>query len=228
MVTSIGGVLRRTRRARDLSLRELAAIAEVSPSLLSQIENSKVNPSVATLYAIAAALSLPPSHFFDHHGADGSNEEVLLAAPVASRGSARSEATGQEVNAIALADTSLPHVASPSADGGPLPPIVRSGTRARIELSEGITWDRLTPSDEAGVEFLEIAYPVGATSGEKLSRHSGREYGLVLEGTLTVELGFQTYTISQGDSIAFDSSTPHRLVNLSESPVRAVWVVVRR
>jgi transcriptional regulator with XRE-family HTH domain/quercetin dioxygenase-like cupin family protein len=228
MVTPIGRVLRRTRRARDLSLRELATIAEVSPSLLSQIENSKVNPSVATLYAIAAALSLPPSHFFDHHGTDGSIEQALLATPVVPHASDRAEPAGQEGSTMPSADTSRTGAAPPSTGGGKPHPIVRAETRARIELSEGVAWDRLTPSDEAGVEFLEITYPVGATSGEKLSRHSGREYGLVLQGTLTVELGFQTYTISQGDSIAFDSSTPHRLVNLSESSARAVWVVVRQ
>jgi uncharacterized cupin superfamily protein len=58
-----------------------------------------------------------------------------------------------------------------------------------------------------------------------LSHHEGREFGLILEGELVVELGFEAYTLQQGDSIIFDSTTPHRLINKSARPARAVWVV---
>lgn len=218
MLTTIGRELRTARKARNLSLRQLASIAEVSPSLLSQIENSRVNPSVATLYTIAAALSLPPSYFFDQHVTDGTGRP---ATAVAIRGSTNGEApaVAATIPGSESATTQVPPLAS-----GPL---IRPDTRARIELSGGVTWDRLTPNDETDLEFLEITYEVGATSGERLSRHSGREYGLVLEGTLVVELGFQTYTLTQGDSIAFDSATPHRLLNIADRPTRAVWVVRR-
>ncbi|MGH2358966.1 MAG: helix-turn-helix domain-containing protein, partial [bacterium] len=202
MVTSIGKELHRARKAKNLSLRQLATIAEVSPSLLSQIENAKVNPSVATLYAIAAALALPPSYFFDHHVTDGTGRPavpVAIGAGANGEHAVRDDGDSSPLPAATLGRESAP-MAATSAPG----PLVRPDTRARIELSGSVTWDRLTPSDEANLEFLEITYAVGATSGEKLSRHSGREYGLVLEGTLTVELGFQIYTLAQGDSIAFD------------------------
>ena len=59
-----------------------------------------------------------------------------------------------------------------------------------------------------------------------MSSHSGREFGLVLKGELMVELGCETYTLGQGDSIIFDSSTPHRLTNNGDSAMRALWVVL--
>lgn len=226
MVTSIGRELHRARKAKNLSLRQLATIAEVSPSLLSQIENAKVNPSVATLYAIAAALALPPSYFFDHHVTDGTGRPTVSAAIGAGVNGEHAVRDGGDTSPLPVA--TLGHESAPTSATSAAPgPLVRPDTRARIELSGSVTWDRLTPSDEANLEFLEITYGVGATSGEKLSRHSGREYGLVLEGTLTVELGFQIYTLTQGDSIAFDSSTPHRLVNFTDRPTRAIWVVRR-
>ena len=43
---NLGEKLRAARMGQNLSLRELAARAEVSASLLSQIENGKANPSV--------------------------------------------------------------------------------------------------------------------------------------------------------------------------------------
>ena len=44
-------------------------------------------------------------------------------------------------------------------------------------------------------------------------RHSGREFGLVLSGTLSVTVGFDDHVLGPGDSITFQSTTPHRLRN---------------
>ena len=95
-------------------------------------------------------------------------------------------------------------------------------------MKGGVTWARLTANAEEGVEFLEITYAPGATSGMSMSHHEGREFGLILEGELIVELGFERYTLRAGDSIVFDSTTPHRLTNASDQPVQAIWVVLDR
>lgn len=58
MTADLGARLREARQARGLSLRATAAAASVSPSLLSQVETGKVQPSVSTLYAIVAGLGL--------------------------------------------------------------------------------------------------------------------------------------------------------------------------
>ena len=62
---SIGRKLRKARKDQALSLRDLAAQAEVSASLLSQIENNRSNPSVRTLYSLATVLSLSVDYFND-------------------------------------------------------------------------------------------------------------------------------------------------------------------
>ncbi|HJP71002.1 MAG TPA: helix-turn-helix domain-containing protein [Candidatus Limnocylindria bacterium] len=60
----IGHRLRELRSARELSLRQLAKLIGASPSLLSQVENGKVTPSVDTLYELARALGVPVASFF--------------------------------------------------------------------------------------------------------------------------------------------------------------------
>jgi len=95
-----------------------------------------------------------------------------------------------------------------------------------IELKGGVTWSRLTALAETGAEFLEITYAPGAMSGANLSHHEGREFGLILEGELVVELGFESYTLREGDSIIFESTVPHRLINKTALSMRAVWVVL--
>lgn len=68
---AIGRRLRELRGQRDLSLRQLARLIGASPSLLSQVENGKVTPSVDTLYQLAGALGVPITGFFADADADG-------------------------------------------------------------------------------------------------------------------------------------------------------------
>jgi hypothetical protein len=45
---------------------------------------------------------------------------------------------------------------------------------------------------------------------------------------LGVQVGFEVYELGPGGSIAFDSSSPHRLWAVGGEPVHAVWVVIGR
>jgi uncharacterized cupin superfamily protein len=107
-------------------------------------------------------------------------------------------------------------------------PVVHAGSRPTIELKGGVTWSRLTALAESGAEFLEITYDPGAMSGTNMSHHEGREFGLILAGELVIELGFESYILHEGDSIIFESTVPHRLINRSDRTMRAVWVVLNR
>ena len=57
-VPPIGARIRAQRSRRGMSLRALAREIGVSPSLISQIETDKSQPSVSTLYAISSALGV--------------------------------------------------------------------------------------------------------------------------------------------------------------------------
>jgi len=106
----------------------------------------------------------------------------------------------------------------------------RPDTRSVINLASGVRWERLTPQSDPDVEFLYVTYPVGAEScpADALMTHGGREYGYVSSGTLGVRVGFDEYELDPGGSIAFDSSSPHRLWTIGDEPVHAVWVVIGR
>ncbi len=109
-------------------------------------------------------------------------------------------------------------------------PLVHPEDRQVIDLASGVRWEELTAETDEGVDFLEAIYEVGgaSTPDESLMRHHGREYGYVVSGTLGVQIGFQEYTLTPGDSIAFDSTEPHRLFNKGDMAVHAIWVVVGR
>lgn len=217
---AIGEKLRAVRHRQQLSLRELADKAEMSASMLSQIETGKAYPSVRSIYNIASALAVPVDYFFPDLGsaAETAREPDLNPAGEMTASEMR-EATVNRASDGAAAEAA-PH--APSA------PVVHAGTRPMIELRGGVTWARLTALAEAGAEFLEIAYAPAATSGANMSHHEGREFGLVLEGELVVELGFESHTLRTGDSIIFDSTTPHRLTNAAAHAMRALWVVLNQ
>ncbi len=176
-----------------MSLRELARRVGVSPSLVSQIELDRVNPSVSTLYALVSELGMTMSDVF----VDGAQPAPRV------------------------------HRLHPDDDNGLL---THPDTRRVINLASGVRWERLTPRSDPDVEFLYVVYPVGGEScpPDALVTHGGREYGYVTSGTLGVRVGFDEYELGPRTSIAFDSSSPHRLWAIGDEPVHAVWVVIGR
>ncbi|HZD22240.1 MAG TPA: cupin domain-containing protein [Acidimicrobiia bacterium] len=109
-------------------------------------------------------------------------------------------------------------------------PLVHPGERQVLDLASGVRWEELTAETEEDVDFLHAIYEVGgaSTPDESLMRHHGREYGYIISGQLGIQIGFQKYELDPGDSIAFDSTRPHRLYNRGDEPVHAVWFVVGR
>lgn len=61
---NLGEKLKYYRQQRRLSLAELAARSGISKSLISQVERSVVNPSVATIRSLAKGLEIPVFLFF--------------------------------------------------------------------------------------------------------------------------------------------------------------------
>jgi transcriptional regulator with XRE-family HTH domain len=109
-------------------------------------------------------------------------------------------------------------------------PVVHPDDRHVIDLDSGVRWERLTTHLHEDVDFLHVIYDVGGSSAgdDVMMRHPGREYGYILSGHLGVQLGFEQHKLGPGDSIGFDSTTPHRLWNLGGEPVHGIWFVVGR
>jgi quercetin dioxygenase-like cupin family protein len=77
------------------------------------------------------------------------------------------------------------------------------------------------------VDFLLVTYAPGGSSsgGDLLMRHNGVEYGYLVEGELTLTLGFEEHRLAPGDAISFPSTTPHRYRNDGVVPAVGVWFV---
>lgn len=64
-MTSLGARIKSLRLERELQQRQLAEKAEMTPSMVSQIESGRLTPSLHTLGKIAAALGVPIATLFD-------------------------------------------------------------------------------------------------------------------------------------------------------------------
>jgi transcriptional regulator with XRE-family HTH domain len=62
--TGLGERLRAERKSRNITVREIARRVGVSPSLISQIERDKVNPSVGTLWSLVSVLGMQMGELF--------------------------------------------------------------------------------------------------------------------------------------------------------------------
>jgi transcriptional regulator with XRE-family HTH domain/quercetin dioxygenase-like cupin family protein len=233
----IGSHLRVARMQRGMSLREMARRIEVSPSFVSQVELGKAKPSVGTLYAIVSELELSLDELMADEstpgavvtqrpaGADGSSQ-VVSAEPGPSAVEPPN-GNDRDGHPFSSANGSVPLF----ADGreGRRSPLQRADARQRLQVS-GATWERLTNGDDPFVDFLHVTYATGGEScpPDHFIRHGGREYGYVITGRLRVQVAFDDYVLEPGDSVSFDSMTPHRLSNPYEEESLSLWVVVGR
>jgi transcriptional regulator with XRE-family HTH domain len=86
-LAALGGVIKTQRQLAKLSLRDLAALTDVSNAYLSQIERGMHEPSVRVLRAIAEALALPPDELLREAGlldpeAEGSDDARSTEATI--------------------------------------------------------------------------------------------------------------------------------------------------
>jgi len=197
---TVGERIRLAREAAGISVRELARRIDVSASHVSQVERGLASFSVRALYSVVNILGISMDSLFE--------ESVL------------------EVSSPSLHDEVIATSQDGPLDGAGI--VLRRGSRPAMQLQSGPRWERLTAKPEVGAEFIEVIYKpaLGAAPPEDFIRHPGREYGIITKGTLSVQVGFGRAEMSAGDSIAFDSSIPHRFWNETGEEVVAVWFVL--
>ncbi|GAA4150505.1 XRE family transcriptional regulator [Actinomadura keratinilytica] len=227
-IPPVGARIREERLKRGVTLRALARAVGVSASMVSQIETGKSQPSVSTLYAITQALGISLEDVFDAApqpappAPTDPRRDGTAAAPRGPAGVCLGGAVPQPDGA-AGAENATPPAAEAPGPG----PVMRHGEREVLELESGVTWERLGHVPGTNVDFLLVTYAPGGSSSAsgKLMRHGGVEHGYLIQGELTLTLGFDTHRMRPGDSVSFPSVTPHRYHNDGDIPAAGVWFV---
>lgn len=83
----------------------------------------------------------------------------------------------------------------------------------------------LSPQENSNIELLMIIAQPGGGSGNLRHTHHGEECGVVLEGTMKLEVNGLTYHLQAGDSIHFLSEKGHRWSNEGEEVMVSIWAI---
>jgi DNA-binding XRE family transcriptional regulator len=221
----LGARLKLVRSAAGLSLREVARQLGVSPSFVSQLENGKSQPSVATLYSIAQLLHVSIDELFS---ADGDGPWPAPGSPSTSYpGAASSVHALPGPGSVSRSDLGSPANAWPDEAHLPRLSVTRPGERQRLQMDSGVIWERLAGNTGTALDFMEIIYPPHSTStnDQRMLQHAGSEFGYLVDGQLEITVGFEVFTLHAGEAVGFDSAMPHLLANRTDVPARGIWFV---
>ena len=107
--TALGRFIREQRHTAQLSLREMARMADISNAYLSQVERGLHEPSVRVLHALADALEVPLEDLVNGRdsGESGRRQNVSVEAAI------RNDAKLEQVQKDALLAVYRSYVPSP-------------------------------------------------------------------------------------------------------------------
>lgn len=175
----LGARIRSIRKAKRMTIKEVAQQAGVTIGLISQVERNLANPSVKSLRKIADVLGVPIAALFANQGRQSG-------------------------------------------------PVVRKEERRLLgNTGKGISYSLLTPDGNRALAYIYGVYEPGVKSGEFLFLHAGEECCYIMEGNMRVVLGEEEkeYILQEGDTICFEAMTPHKIENIGNSPLRALWSI---
>ena len=195
---ALGSRLRNAREQKGMTVRGLARYVGVSPSLVSQIERSRVMPSVGTLYAIANELGLVV-------------DDLFRASP--SRAKGREKAPEKESSFM---DVQNPVITPDQRK------TINLADGVRWERLTPV------PDKELEFLIVVYNVGAESCPKDALIRHGGKEYAYLISGRLGIKISFEEFELGPGDSISFDAQMPHRLWTVGKEPAVAVWVVLNR
>ena len=102
----------------------------------------------------------------------------------------------------------------------------------RREALDFVAWGRegrkalLTPKPFHNLEVVVAQFaPGGSTGDEPYAHGESEELLIVLEGRVHVQLGTEIYEVAAGDSVHYESSTPHRVANAGDEMAEVLFVI---
>lgn len=105
-------------------------------------------------------------------------------------------------------------------------PVVKKNNRKKMIISNNSAiYELLSPDLNRKIEFLYITLKAGDYSSKDFVTHEGEECGIVIKGRLMVKMKDKEYILEEGDSIYFDSTIPHRYINIGDEECISIWAM---
>ena len=102
----------------------------------------------------------------------------------------------------------------------------------RRDAREFVSWGRLgrkallTPKPFHSLEVVVARFePGGSTGDEPYTHGDSEELLIVVHGRVQVQLGADVHDVAAGDSVHYESSTPHRVTNTGDEAAEVLFVI---
>lgn len=102
--------------------------------------------------------------------------------------------------------------------------IIRRDEQPVVQVGANIERRLLREDREHGITISLNEYAPNRSGKAKSITHDGFEYGLVIAGSLTIEVNGVAHVLEQGDLISYPSRKPHRIWNHGKTKVVTLWI----
>lgn len=104
--------------------------------------------------------------------------------------------------------------------------VVRKNQRQMIKFPDShLVYELLSPDLNRQMEMFFATLEVGASTCEEPLSHKGEEVILVLKGSMDIQIGNETHSLNEGDSIYYFASVPHRIENTGDRDLEFVSTI---
>jgi transcriptional regulator with XRE-family HTH domain len=101
----------------------------------------------------------------------------------------------------------------------------RSSDRPVMEFKEGkVIKELLSPAGDHDIQFMRIIFRPGVDQTDVLIG-SGEKAGLVVSGTLVLDVNGERFILEAGDSFQFSSQLHHAIRNMSDVDAEVIWIM---
>ena len=215
-----------------LSLRELARQLGVSPSFVSQLENGKSQPSVATLYSISQLLDVSIDELFEIR------QDELPSTPAAppppkTRASAPPVPAADRPPTRSRVSRSRPRLpgrrlADPTRSARRLS-VTRPGERPRLEMDTGVIWEQLATNTGTDARLHRDHLPAALALHERQAGCCSTRVGVRLPARGASSRSPSASRCSRSAPATPSASTrrrPHLFrEQRTDRPARGIWFV---
>lgn len=106
--------------------------------------------------------------------------------------------------------------------------VTRAGKGFRVERRKQYQYESLVSNFKGKrIEPFVVTCPSNGEAAEvSLNSHPGQEMDYILEGTLKVVVCGNEVILNPGDTIYFDSSNPHGMAAVGETPAKFIAIIM--
>ena len=196
---NLGAVIRKHRKNKKITLKQLAESTTLSISFLSEIERGVAKPSMTSLRSIAHSLGISLLSFSD----------------------SEQDTTDTHMNLVASANDHKVEKYITNVK------VVRAGQRKKLLYPDRPGYyELLTPDLNRQLEVLYTKIEPGFETGpDPIIDPPGEKFLLVLKGSYQTTINGEVYVLNQGDSIYYPASAQVFFKNVSEIPVELIFIV---